>query len=52
MVDLTPAFKLKLSALPASPGVYKFLNAERGILYIGKAKNLRARVRQYFAGGC
>ena len=50
MDDLTPAFKLKLSALPASPGIYKFLDAKGGILYIGKAKNLRARVRQYFAG--
>lgn len=40
----------KISSLPGSPGVYRFLNETGGVLYIGKAKNLRARVRQYFAG--
>src|SRR3989344_4577343 len=40
----------KLSSLPHKPGVYRFLDKIRGVLYIGKAKNLRSRVRQYFAG--
>ena len=44
------AMLTKISALPSSPGVYRFLNSRREIIYIGKAKNLRARVKQYFAG--
>ncbi len=36
---------------PAKPGVYIMRNKAGGILYIGKAKNLKARVRQYFAPG-
>ena len=35
--------------LPKSPGVYFFRDGRRRILYIGKATNLRARVRSYFA---
>ncbi|MEW5798871.1 MAG: excinuclease ABC subunit UvrC [Bacteroidota bacterium] len=38
----------KLDNLPTSPGVYQFKNKEANILYIGKAVNLRNRVRQYF----
>ncbi len=38
----------KLENLPTSPGVYQFKNNEGKILYIGKAVNLRHRVRQYF----
>jgi DNA polymerase-3 subunit epsilon len=34
--------------LPPDPGVYLFLDAEGRPLYVGKAKNLRARVRHYF----
>jgi excinuclease ABC subunit C len=43
--------KLKelLDGLPAAPGVYLMKNADGEILYIGKAKNLRSRVRSYFA---
>lgn len=40
--------KEKLKLLPASPGVYRFINKEGVIIYIGKAKNLRNRVSQYF----
>lgn len=40
----------KLNNLPSSPGVYKFFDHNHNILYIGKAKNLRSRVRQYFNG--
>jgi excinuclease ABC subunit C len=39
---------LKLANLPASPGVYLFKNKTGRIIYIGKAKNLKNRVRTYF----
>lgn len=39
----------RLQALPANPGVYKFKAADGTILYVGKARNLRSRVRQYFS---
>jgi len=38
----------RLSNLPAQPGVYQFKNDKGKIIYIGKAKNLRNRVRSYF----
>lgn len=39
----------KLQTLPARPGVYQFKDARGDIIYIGKAKSLRARVRSHFA---
>ena len=39
---------LKSIDLPNSPGVYKFLNSEDKILYVGKSKNLKNRVKSYF----
>jgi excinuclease ABC subunit C len=41
----------KLDALPASPGVYVFLDRKGGVLYVGKARSLRSRVRSYFQSG-
>lgn len=38
----------RLKQVPIHPGVYLFKNAAGEILYIGKAKNLRVRVRSYF----
>jgi len=46
-VDLTE----RAEALPTEPGVYLFKNERGAILYIGKAQNLRARVRSYLGGG-
>lgn len=40
--------KTKLNNLPAEPGVYIMLDADGNILYVGKAKVLKNRVRQYF----
>ena len=39
-----------LNKLTKSPGVYKFLDDSDNVIYIGKAKNLRNRVRSYFTG--
>src|SRR5919202_960633 len=41
----------QLRGLPASPGVYLFRGATDAVLYVGKAKSLRPRVRSYFRGG-
>ena len=44
-------FRDELKALPTEPGVYLFRDVDGELLYIGKAKVLRARVRTYFNGG-
>ncbi|HEY1731475.1 MAG TPA: excinuclease ABC subunit UvrC [Terriglobales bacterium] len=41
----------KIRTLPTSPGVYLYKNAEGQIIYVGKAINLRSRVRSYFLEG-
>jgi excinuclease ABC subunit C len=41
-------FDLKLKNLPSASGVYLFKNRQGKLIYIGKAKNLRNRVRTYF----
>ncbi|GIW41349.1 MAG: UvrABC system protein C [Candidatus Binatia bacterium] len=41
----------KLEALPAQPGVYLLKDRQGKVIYVGKAKNLRARVRAYLRGG-
>jgi excinuclease ABC subunit C len=38
----------KLNSLPSVPGIYQFLNEKGKVIYVGKAKNLRNRVRSYF----
>ena len=38
----------KIHRLPGSPGVYQFLNLKNKIIYIGKAKNIKKRVKSYF----
>ena len=38
----------KITNIPQKPGVYQFINDKGEIIYIGKAKNLRTRVRSYF----
>jgi excinuclease ABC subunit C len=41
----------KLKNLPAKPGVYQFKNNKDKVIYVGKARNLRNRVKSYFHGG-
>ena len=43
------ALQRKLDTLPDQPGVYLWKDAEGTVLYVGKAKRLRSRVRSYFA---
>ena len=43
-----PVLREKTSKLTSSPGVYLMKNREGGIIYIGKAKNLKNRVTSYF----
>ena len=40
--------KERVKMLPSLPGVYRFTNKEGTVIYVGKAKNLRNRVSQYF----
>ena len=40
-----------LDRIPTEPGVYLFKDARGSVIYVGKAKNLRTRVRQYFREG-
>lgn len=40
--------KEKIDSLPQNPGVYLFKNNKGDIIYIGKAKNLKSRVKSYF----
>ena len=46
--DKPDPLRQKLDNLPTDPGVYKFLDEGDSVLYVGKAKNLRNRVRTYF----
>ncbi len=45
----TVAYRPRAGEIPTSPGVYRFRDAAGRILYVGKAKNLRARLSNYFA---
>src|SRR6476646_6187308 len=46
--DRAERLEAQLSALPQSPGVYLFRSDAGDVLYVGKAKSLRSRVRSYF----
>ena len=45
---MNPVLKNKLKNLPTNPGVYQFKNDKDTVIYVGKAKNLRSRVKSYF----
>ena len=45
---MSDSSKLILKTIPELPGVYQFLDKEKKIIYVGKAINLKKRVRSYF----
>ena len=51
MSETTDTLQEKVRHLPDNPGVYRFLNKNGKIIYIGKAKNLKKRVSSYFTRG-
>lgn len=48
---MTSALRKKVAGFPEKPGIYFFRGAEGKVLYIGKARSLRDRVRSYFLPG-
>jgi excinuclease ABC subunit C len=53
MMDSIPNEELaaRIAQLPTQPGIYQYKNADGKIIYVGKARNLRSRVRSYFQSG-
>ncbi len=47
-MEISRALIEKLQAIPAKPGVYQMKDGEGNIIYIGKSKSLKSRVRSYF----
>lgn len=44
----TEVFQNIVKTLPANPGIYKYYDGKRELIYVGKAKNIRKRVSSYF----
>jgi excinuclease ABC subunit C len=45
---MNPELEIKLKNLPEKPGVYQYLNEKGKVIYVGKAVNLKNRIRSYF----
>jgi excinuclease ABC subunit C len=50
MIKLSNPSEFKSADIPTDPGVYIYRDEADEILYVGKAKNLRSRVKSYFSG--
>lgn len=50
-IELPLSLQDKLNNLPTDPGVYQYFDRDGKVIYVGKAKNLRNRVRSYFQEG-
>ena len=48
MADTQPTPPDFLKRLPTGPGVYLFRSGSGSVIYVGKAKSLRPRIRSYF----
>jgi len=46
---IKPSLRNDVSSLPQVPGIYYFLNSKNKIIYIGKAKSLKHRIKSYFS---
>ncbi len=49
MIDISDKIKNKLDQIPELPGIYKMIDQRGNIIYIGKSKCLKKRVKTYFA---
>ena len=43
-----PTLELQLKTLPQEPGVYQYYDVDGKLIYVGKAKNIKKRVKSYF----
>lgn len=43
-------YREKINHAPSDPGCYLFSNSEKKIIYVGKAKNIKNRIKSYFSG--
>lgn len=49
MIHLNKSLKTKILSIPDLPGIYKMIDREKNIIYIGKSISLKKRVRTYFS---
>ena len=48
---MNPNLESKIKNLPPNPGIYQFINEKGKVIYVGKARNLKNRVKTYFTKG-